>query len=402
MSLYPLSDQKPYISRNLLYCAYAFRELGIHSEFFSMSDRTAESSAFGFRQHEIKSFRPLGSKFSIARYLDFLCLILFGFRPSVELINHSPRLVQELTSYNPDLVILADNIIAKLVGKYASEYKRKSTKIICLSDSYKGIQAEIDSGVYWVKEGTLNDIISGAVKRILKKRYTKYHMYLYNLEVKFSDAFLTTDDVHKREIQNKFPKFKKKIFALYPEYRQPPKIKGCGARREIKNILFIGSYTHTPNAIAIKAIRERIAPKLPDKTFIIFGDGCPNKKSGNVTMINGHGIPTSKVLKAADVCISPMTEYNSGIKTKVIEYICANKIVIGTSESLIGYNTINNVNVIVEDKIDNYPARIRELDKNLVLRRRIQKNARTMLGGFAENNVRIKWLKVLHYIRLYN
>ncbi len=398
INMYPFEGENQYANKITRYSAYAFDELGMHSEFFSFSDKNKTSEVYGFKQHEIKSFRPLGDKFGAARYLDFIFLVLFGFRPTIEFINHSPALLRELDNYKPDIIFAADCITAKLMKKYLDQSGNQNVKMMCFSDSCKGIEAEIDDAIDWLKINKGNPILLKFIDKVLRGRYVKYYLSIYGLQVSITDAFLATDDMHRKEISRQFPKFRKNIFALYPEWWEPKSTKPKKIKGKIKSILFIGSYGHIPNAIAMKNITEFIAPKLPDKKFVIFGRGCPNKKIGNVQFIDGTKMSSDGVLRDADVCISPIIGYVSGIKTKISDYMEASKIVIGTKLTFTGYRVVDGFNSIIEDKIDRYPDRISQLDRNHKLRDKIQKNANTALDGHYKPDVIKKWATILKHI----
>ncbi len=395
ISLYPLSDQSPHTGRNLFGLAYAFKRLGMHVELFSMSDRMRKSTARGFMQHEVVSSRPLGNEFTTARYIDLLALVLFGFRPSVEKMNDCPEMLLELNKYEPDLVVSTDTILARLMAEYATLYKKPSAKVMCQSDSYKGISHEIDDNINWLEMNHANPLQIILIKRLLRERYIKYHRSLYGLQVQLSDAFLTPGEEHADEIRAGFPGSEDKVFSLYLEWRAISRGRRRPQLREkIGTILFIGSYTHIPNAIMIKHITDVIAPEMPDKTFIVFGFGCPNKRLKNIIFIDGARRSSGPFLKKADLCIVPLTVYNAGIRTKIMDYAYAGKIVMGTNESFVGFKAKNNLNAVIEDDIRKYPERIFDLEKNYKLRYKIQKNSHTLLNGYLERDT-MKELKMI-------
>ncbi len=396
ISPYPLNERTPYTSRQLRYCAYTLKKFGMHCEFFSFSDKPAAKKVFGFKQHTIKSQRPLGSEFSTTRYMDLLSLALFGFRPSIERINDSPEFLNKLKEYDPGLVILVDIIIAKLMKKYSEQYKRPDTKIICYTDSYRGVPTEIDDNIKWLKETAGGPVKIGSIK-LLKRNYVKYYRSMYEQQLKIADAFIAPAEEHRRVMQQEFPQFKSKIFGFNFEWHDL-KPNNTKPRKKLDTIVFIGSYNHIPNAMAIKNVTQIIAPRMPQKKFIIFGVDCPNKKEGNVQFIDGTTIPTSTVLKKADVCLAPFTTYNAGMKTKIYDYVQANRIIIGTRSGFTGYAVVNKKNAVIEDDIRKYPDRIRELERNYALRSMIQRNVYTVLDNSRERVVDAKWKALLKYI----
>ncbi len=393
----PLSAKKPYTSLLMRYSAYALRKYGMRCEFFSLSNRTAMSNVFGFRQHEIESEKRTGSELSVSRYIDLANLFLLGQRPSVERISQYDKLLEQLAEYNPDIIMANDVLLAKLISKYIDIYGKEDTKVICYVDSSSGVPAEIEDTLYWLKASGANPAQIHATK-LLKRRYIEYHLSYYRMMLELSSAFLVPGDSHKPEMDKDFPRFKDKIFSLYVEWYKPRRLTRKEIKKRIKTILFIGSYTHTPNAIAIRDITERIAPKLPDKEFIIFGVGCPNKRAGNVRFIDGSSLSSGPILKRADICLSPTTSYTSGIKIKVSDYIKANKIIIGTRQGLLGYSTRNRVNCIVEDDIEKYPERISVLERDKGLMEKIQKNAHTLLDGCSKEDAMKKWGTILKHM----
>lgn len=396
ISPYALYEKTPYTSRQLRYCAYALRKFGMHCEFFSFSDKPAATSVFGFKQHTIISHRPLGSEFSKARYIDLISLATLGFRPSIERINRSPEFLKKLSEYKPDLVVLIDIIIAKLIKEFAAKYKEPNTKIICYADSYKGIPTEIDDNINWLKQNGNSPIKIGFI-RLLKKNYISYYRAMYEQQLTICDAFITPAETHCNEMKKEFPRYKSKIFGfnfewhdLRPNNKKP--------RKRLDTILFIGSYAHIPNAMAIRHIVDTIAPRMPEKEFIIFGVGCPNERVGNIQFIDGTNIPSSVPLKKADICLAPFTGYNAGMKTKIFEYAHANRPVLGTRSAFTGYNVKDRINALIEDRIKQYPNRIRELEMHYALRCKIQSNIYTMLDNNREKVVRHRWKEVLNRV----
>ncbi len=398
---YPLSlsaaDAREKVYRNF---AYMLTKLGFHVEIFSISDKDSESKFLEYKQNEIKMPRPdFSSGFTMPRIMDFSMLAAFGFRPSVETMSKSNRMIEALDRYKPDVILITDTMFSKTLDRYRKRHKGNRAKIISYSDSLS-IGTTLDYIDTFANTKTKAAVIR-PLKKFLKGNYLAYQTQLYRLMIEVADAFITTDDFHKRQIIREFPNAKGKSFAIFPSYVLRSDIKKRKPVKKIRTLLFLGSYGYGPNADAIDYIKQRIAPKLPDKKFIISGKGCPNTTAGNIQFMD-TSISASKLLDISDMCLSPLTGPNTGVKIKIFDYLSANRIVIGTKSSFIGYNAVDGVNALIEDNIDKYAGRIKELEKRPALLKSMQQNVHTALEGHYEKDAVNDWGRVLKFIKVLN
>lgn len=392
--LIPSSGARENIYHNM---ADIFTRLGMHVELFSLSKRNGVSKFFGYKQNELKAYTPQQSGFSLPRLIDFLCLGLFGFRPGIEIMNKSNKLIAALNAYNPDVIIIADEMLAKMMRRYR-EKKKPTTKIISGNSDAFSISATFGA-IDNIATSKFRAFTIKYIKKFLENKYFKYQSSLYQIQIDVSDIFITNADVAQREVLRKFPDARGKIFTISPFYIKKKIYKKNRYLNQIRNILFLGSCTHGPNAIAVNHITKEIAPKLQDKKFFIHGKGWPEKVSGNV-YFSGRSVPFKKIFANIDLCLSPLTTDSIAIKTKIFDYLVADKIIIGTKSSFIGYNITNRFNAIIEDDIRNYYKRIRELEANTSLMRTLQKNIPKGLEGHYEEDVLNGWINVLKYAKV--
>lgn len=98
---------------------------------------------------------------------------------------------------------------------------------------------------------------------------------------------------------------------------------------------YVGDYSAIQNQESAKFVLETLAPATPDIHYMMLG----NNKIGFVSQSNvtftGFVDAFDPYLMAADFCIAPMS-IGSGIKTKVLDYLKYDKIVIGTSVAFEG------------------------------------------------------------------
>ena len=383
----PLRDIDNATPRNFLGIANILKRKGIEIEIFVLSDRNATSNFSGYKQHEVKGFIYPNNK-SVLKLIEFSALVILNKRPLMWLMNKTNRLIEEIDNYNPDVIIIGDFVLSDMLKRY-KERKYNKAKIISLMDSqetfYSNLNAIMNSRIPFRR----------IIRDVLKRNYIGWDHKMFRNMAKLSSAVVTSSNEGKNEILKGFPEFKNKIVAISPYYVSKIKEKPK-PRNRIAKILFIGSYTHGPNIEAIENIRSIIAPKLTDKTFVICGKGCPQKKEGNIDY-RGTVPDLSKLMNEVDICISPITT-GGGRKAKVFEYLAAGKVVLGTPVSFTGYSAKNNVNALIEKGIERFADRIRDLDSNPKLFKTIQKNVFSAIKTESETEVKRAWFKTLNKI----
>ena len=379
--------------RYLYETAELFSKMGMKVEFFVISGRTATSRINNkYKQNEFGITKISEYGFSLGRVFDLLCLMIFGFRPTYEIANRRISLLKALDYYDPNYVIVWDFGLSKLIEKYRfGRYGKPG--IIFLGDSERIIYSNLDSVI---------NIFGGAgvfaswVKRMLKGNYIKYNLNYYKRQIKIADALVVPSVEAANHLSARHNMLKGKVYSISPQYIRKISKRRFKISYRITNVLFLGSLPFRPNAEAIDIIYKDIAPKLPDKTFIIVGRGVPKKTEGNVKFV-GEVADINKEIEGADICIAPMKS-TSGRKTKVFDYFANGKAVLGTSIAFQGYNVRCGLNAIVEDNTRDFASKIKWLERNRRTFIRIQKNAFGVVREFEETNVAIKWKNLLNSI----
>ena len=392
---YPFDRPKDAKGNLYLELAYIFNKLGMKVELFTLSKRDTISNFSGYVQNEIKLAIPdTDNVLSASRIADFLALELTGFRPSIWRMNKSDKLIDALHRYDPDVIFLTDTMFARSMERYKERYKNK-TKIITYSDTLNA--REMLDYIDNLATTKAKAYVIKYLKKSLRKRYINYLTELYRRTIDVSDVFVTMTDMHKKMIIKEFPNSKGKVYTILPGFIPDNRAHNNKPRVKIKVLLFIGACSHGPNADAINYILNYLAPKLPDKIFMIVGKGCLKKTVKNVHFIGTT--PMAIALNKADVCLSPMTNDNTGVMSKVLAYLAKNKLVIGTASSFIGYKAKSGFNVIIENDLNKYATIIKNLENNPKMMKKIQMNAHTALEGHLEHDLIKAWSLMLKKIK---
>jgi polysaccharide biosynthesis protein PslH len=133
--------------------------------------------------------------------------------------------------------------------------------------------------------------------------------------------------------------------------------------RDDKNyrILFLGTLSYPPNTEAVQLICQIIAPRSPrNYRYIIAGKNPPVLQCPENVVFSGYVPDVRHVIAEADICIAPILS-GSGTRLKILEYMATGKPVISTSKGAEGIEYTNNLNIIIEDRIEKYPEIIRQL-----------------------------------------
>ncbi|HIP90050.1 MAG TPA: glycosyltransferase [Candidatus Nanopusillus sp.] len=144
--------------------------------------------------------------------------------------------------------------------------------------------------------------------------------------------------------------------------------------------VFHGLYTYKPNNVAIKFIIEKIAPKLPELHFIIFGKGSEiikkeykNLPKNVVVLGTVSKNRIAKILKACDIAVVPIF-WGSGTNLKMIEYLAAGLTIVATPMAARGLGLIPNKHFYLARKEEEFVNKIRfalenKLDKKELIKK---------------------------------
>ncbi len=366
--------------------AKLFTKLGMHVEYFSLSDKNAVSDVYGYKQNQVALQNPGISGSVPSRIADFFIMGAFGFKPRIDAFSRSEVLTNALHEYHPDVIFVVDTLFAKTLARYKSE--DPNVKIITYTDS----PADEFNFTLTKSIGTNNESsrVTKFLKRLLEKKYLKYQARQYSAMIDASDVFVVPAKEHKAEVAKSYPNSRGKLFAIVGSYITKGKLMKRKRVTSIKKILFLSSYGPPAYLKLMDEIEHKMAPQLPDKEFIIHGSGCPERTSGNVSY-SGKYLTLERLFADIDLCLCPLLGKNTGFKLKAFDYFKGGKIVIGALQSFLGYNVIDGYNAIVEDDLSKYPERIRQLDKNPKLIKKIQDNVYTALNGCYEEDALRFW-----------
>lgn len=163
-------------------------------------------------------------------------------------------------------------------------------------------------------------------------------------------------------------------FGEYEKYLKYDTIEKSDSN-EVTYVLFVGLLSYPPNTDAVFSICNKIAPNFKDEVkFIIVGKNPPNiSKPDNVEFL-GYVTDLKKHIQNSDICIAPF-RYGSGTRFKILEYMAMGKPIISTAKGAEGIDYTQDENIIIENDIDSFAKRIRELLNNKERRNRLGRNA---------------------------
>jgi glycosyltransferase involved in cell wall biosynthesis len=148
-------------------------------------------------------------------------------------------------------------------------------------------------------------------------------------------------------------------------------------------IIFLGRLETTPNADAVNYIIGELAPYIwerrKDGVFLIIGRGN-EQFSGSMppnVFFTGFVEDISPFLELSDLCIAPL-RMGSGIKTKILEYMSYEKLVLTTPVGVEGIKLDEASSVIVSD-IASYPENLLKIINNLEKMKRKRKSGKEII-----------------------
>ena len=363
---------------------------GVKVMLFSLSPEENTFTSNGYIEKEIVQPGYSSSGSSMGRMVDYFSIGVLGSRPSVSAMNKNTALINGLAKFNPDAIISPGYQLTDILIKYVSSQNRKKVALVADLDSYKSIIYDYELGINRMRE-SYPGLVVDAFESFIKENYLRYGLEMYGRMIKAADAVVFPSKAPEIETVKKYGKHG--IYVEIPRAFISPLKNRPKPSKKVRKIAFIGSYLYGPNTDAVNFIEKKIAPMLPDKKFIIAGKDCPKKTVGNINYL-GEVKDIEEVIAKSDVCLAPIVT-NSGMKMKLAYYFKYSKAVIGTKIALRGYNIKDGYNVIVEDKIEDYCLRIRELENDTRLFQTIQKNAATVAKPLYTETVANLWVSLL-------
>jgi glycosyltransferase involved in cell wall biosynthesis len=146
-------------------------------------------------------------------------------------------------------------------------------------------------------------------------------------------------------------------------------------------MLFVGSF-HPPNIEAVECLITIVAPRLPDKLFVIAGtvawavEGAPLPK--NVVCLDRVSDKAKTLLlRVADVALNPMFS-GSGTNLKMLEYLAAGVPVVTTAIGARGLDLVNGEHAIV-CPVEEFPEQIDRVLRDDALRATLRTEGRRLV-----------------------
>jgi glycosyltransferase involved in cell wall biosynthesis len=172
--------------------------------------------------------------------------------------------------------------------------------------------------------------------------------------------------------------------------------------KETGKVIFVGS-SFEPNRFALERILRDIAPKVPEVRFEIIGSVCEGVSNLEVpenVKLDGRVSQEElyRIYGEAAVAIAPLS-VGSGLKMKVLEYLSWGRPTVATPiavQGLIGLQ--DNTDLLVEEQIEDFPLRIKELLNNDELRLRLYKNSREKTRKYSFENIVVSYENLLRTI----
>ncbi|MEK7212231.1 MAG: glycosyltransferase family 4 protein, partial [Patescibacteria group bacterium] len=136
-------------------------------------------------------------------------------------------------------------------------------------------------------------------------------------------------------------------------------------------IVFLGHMYYPPNENSLKLIAKKILPQLkkidPRYTVSVVGI-APDKVKKEIfktdIIFRGGVDDLNKELRKYDIAIAPIFE-GSGTRLKILDYLASGILTIATNFSIEGLRSSIKENLIVEDDVDNYAAKIDFVMRNM-------------------------------------
>ena len=133
-----------------------------------------------------------------------------------------------------------------------------------------------------------------------------------------------------------------------------------GLAANAPTVIFVGRMDYPPNRHALHSICADIAPHCAECTFLLVGSNPPALSlPGNVKLI-GAVDEVDGYLAASDLSIVPIA-HASGTRIKILDAWAAGLPVLSTSAGASGLEYRDGEHLVIEDRIERFPDRIREL-----------------------------------------
>lgn len=330
-------------------------------------------------------------------YAEYLGRTMEGFMGQRNAYNSQPDLIGQLNSLKPDVIVTSNSYLPTAIDildvliRYKWE-NDNTPKLVVLTDDFKAVE-EFFALTYRNFAKTHPNSSTFPLVEEMEAHYTRYMGEIYSRMLAFSNAVVFYTDEDLAASRARYPKeLSYKLVRVQPYYEI--KTGDITIRDELRTAVFFGHSGNVPNAVAKSTIIERIAPHVPEITFIVAGRGELESNNGNVVVIGSvDNIP--KLVGDADLYIAPMT-YGTGVQTKLLDPLNAGIPIISTHVGAQGFPATHMEHMVLEDDISRFPSWIRRLRDDKELRRYLPTNAiRDMGAYFSSETVGKTWEKLI-------
>ena len=190
-----------------------------------------------------------------------------------------------------------------------------------------------------------------------------------------ADAVTVVSSEELAEIKNTIPSVKVRLLPYARSIYGTKK-----SFQERRNIVFVGSYQHTPNVDAVKYFAESVMPllrkKLPGVCFYAVGNKPPEEIKVLATadiIITGFVEDLTSLLDKMRVSVAPL-RYGAGIKGKIGTAMAVGLPVVATSLAAEGMSLTDGENILVADGAESLADTLARIYQDEALWNRISKN----------------------------
>jgi glycosyltransferase involved in cell wall biosynthesis len=201
---------------------------------------------------------------------------------------------------------------------------------------------------------------------------------LERFSIKLSDFTIVVSDEEKTFVKEEYGIAETKILVIPVTVELPKtkvshqKLRETSEKWGLKNkvvIMFLGLLDAPPNMNAAQYIINELAlyfwNRRKDVIFLIVGKGHEQIRGSILpnVIFTGFVKDLSPFFELADVCIAPL-RMGSGVKTKILEYMSHEKLVLTTPAGIEGIKLDKTGSVIVSD-IESYPESLLHIISHL-------------------------------------
>jgi glycosyltransferase involved in cell wall biosynthesis len=163
---------------------------------------------------------------------------------------------------------------------------------------------------------------------------------------------------------------------------------------EPRRLLFIGSFAHLPNRLAVDFFLREVWPSLvPGYTLhIIAGSNPGDLPAGPGIEAEGFIADVRPAYARAEIVLAPLTA-SAGTNIKILEAMAMGRVVVSTPAGINGLDLVSGRDLIVAAGASEMAAEIRALSDNPERRKAIERQAR-------QTALQFDWREIGHLMDL--